>query len=230
MKVKPGKIISVNGFSQSGKTAYVKHLVESKDRVLVWDVEGQYFIDDDDNPTHGAIITRTIDELLDVIDEIGGEPGRIVYQGAPVSDFEKVAAIAFAWARCGEQLGNESWFVAEETSDFTSPGKAPNAWGQLLRKGKKRGLTIVAVCQRLQESDKTAIGNADIVHVTQLVFPADHDYMAGIMSCSVEEIALLRADQDKGEFDYMQRNLLKQERITGKLTFPRGKAKFSKLL
>lgn len=218
--IKPGVIVAVAGSSQSGKTAYVRHRIKQHARALSWDVEGQY----------PGTVARTRRELVAAIRKVGARAGQIAYRPETMQDFDFFARAAFVFGAIGGKAGRDTAIIAEETSDVTTPGKAPESWGQLLRKGKKRGISIYAITQRLAESDKTAIGNADYVHCCRLVLPIDRKYMANILDTTAAKLSELRCDQDKKRFDYIQRDLGRDETVTGVLTFPRGRAKFSKLL
>lgn len=221
MKVKPGVIVAVVGSSQSGKTAYTKAKIAKAKRVLIWDIEGQY---------PGTVI-RTKSALIAHIKKVGGGSAVISYQPKNLNDFDYFCQVAYAWGLIGEKSGVPTVIVAEETADVTNPGKAPQGWGVLLRRGKKRGLSIYAITQRLSESDKTAIGNADYVHACRLVLANDRKAVANVLDVPVEQVKEMLADQDKGQFDYMQKDLGRDKLQPGRLTFtPAGKAKFSKLL
>ncbi|MCL1072999.1 hypothetical protein [Shewanella dokdonensis] len=85
--------------------------------------------------------------------------------------FEFWAACAFAWCN--------ACIVAEELADVTTAGKAPPHWGQVVRRGRARGLApIFAITQRPSESDKTTVGNATLVRCGRLNRANDRKYMA----------------------------------------------------
>ncbi len=65
--------------------------------------------------------------------------------------------------------------IVEELADVTTPQKAPESWGVLLRRGRKYGISTYAVTQRIQEIDKTIIGNMAQFMVFQHVRPKDID-------------------------------------------------------
>lgn len=221
MKVKPGVIVAIVGSSQSGKTAYTKNKIAKAKRVLTWDIEGQY---------PGTVI-RTKKALVAHIKKVAGGNAVISYQAKNLNDFDFFCRVAYAWGLLGEQAGVSTVIVAEETADVTNPGKAPQGWGVLLRRGKKRGISIYAITQRLSESDKTAIGNADYVHACRLVLSNDRKAVANVLDVPLEQVKALLADQDKAEFDYLQKDLGRDKLQPGRLTFtPKGKAKFSHLL
>lgn len=102
------------------------------------------------------------------------------------------------------QAGHASAVVIEETSDVTTPGKAPEHYGVLIRRGLKYGCSIYAISQRPAESDKTTFGNAGMVHCCRLSLPRDVRYMAEVMGCDPGHIAALSIDRGAGKFDYLQ--------------------------
>jgi hypothetical protein len=91
---------------------------------------------------------------------------------------------AFSWGNCTA--------VAEETADVTTPAKAPVGWGTLVRRGRKRGISIIGVTQRPAESDKTIIGNATKIHCGMLKRPQDRKYMALEMDVPLQVVNELK--------------------------------------
>jgi hypothetical protein len=119
--------------------------------------------------------------------------------------FEFLAKCAFAWTNAA--------VVAEETADVTSPSKAPPNWGQLIRRGRARGLApIFALTQRPAESDKTAIGNATLIRVGRMARDADRKMMA--RELDVDHRILTRLLP----LDFVERNMAINEVKRGNLT------------
>lgn len=146
-----GRLIVVSGASRSGKTAYVRRAVKAARRVLVWDIEAQWC----ELPGYRKITTRA--ELFEAVK--GAGPARLAYVagGADLKgEFNFWAACVMLWGR----YRGGCVAVAEELADVSTPAKAPQEWGILLRRGLKRGIFIYAISQRWAEADKTAIGNA----------------------------------------------------------------------
>lgn len=154
--------------------------------MIVWDAKHEYA---------GQIVRTTIN-LLATLRETGRSAARIVYRPARLSDFSWWCQCAYAWA---VQHGAAS-IIAEETADVTSPGKAPDAWGVLLRRVRCTGSAVYAVTQRPAESDKTAIGNASLIHCGRLSRDQDRAYMAREISVEKKIIADLRP------FEYIERD------------------------
>lgn len=204
-----GTLTVAVGASRSGKTAWVKQQLADPGRYLIqlyWDVEGQY---------EGNVI-RTRSQLVDVCAH--AKPGRWSYRPRTLADFG-------FWGECGLLLLRvaekrypdrvHTAIVAEETSDVTSPGKAPDGWGMLVRRGLKRAGDIYAITQRPSESDKTVMGNAGVIHCCGLQRDQDMVYMSKELRLPVPEIAGL----DRSKLEYVHKDMRTGEVIKGRLTF-----------
>lgn len=176
------RITTVVGMSRSGKSAYVKRQVKTARRLLVWDPDGE-FVD--------AGITRpltTRQQLLQVVS--GTRAGRFSFI-APVrrDEFNFWSLAVLHWRDCVA--------VAEETSDVTSPGKAPEQWGQLIRKGAKRGIELYGITQAPSESDKTILRQARFVVCFMLGRDVDRAYMAAELDIPKDRLQQLRTVEGK---------------------------------
>ena len=218
-KIESGKLFALCGRSRSGKTQKALDLIKKHKCVLVWDVEEQYQV------THRA---RSQKQLLTYIEQCAGKKAVIGFT-ANLSDFNYFCKVAFWYVRkCGE-LGKKSAVVFEETADVTSPGKAPEYYGILLRRGLKYGCDLFAITQRPAESDKTAVGNASMIHICTMNLPRDRRYMAEMTGVPLQAIAAMKADQERGSFDYISVDTNRGDYVDGVLTFPKGKPKFKDL-
>lgn len=171
------RITAVVGMSRSGKSAYVKRQVRTRRRLLVWDPDGEFVEAGICQPLTAR------QQLLDVVSRQAG--GRYSYI-APVrrDEFNFWSLAVLHWRNCAA--------VAEETSDVTSPGKAPEQWGQLIRKGNKRGIELYAVTQAPSESDKTVMRQARFVVCFLLGRDVDRAYMAAELDLPKERLQQLR--------------------------------------
>lgn len=149
-------------------------------RLLAWDAAGDWAI------RYGCELVQSPRDLAALCSR--KENRRIAYQ-VPVSraSFDIFCKLAWVWVRLGAGA-----LVVEELADVTSPGKAPAAWGEIVRKGLRYGPRVYALTQRPSESDKTALGNASIVHCGRMTFPADQAYMAGVLAVPLERVQSLR--------------------------------------
>ena len=217
MALKSGKLWALAGSSRSGKTQRALKEIERHKCALIWDIEGAYKAD------HRA---GNLPDLFAIVRAYAGKPARIAYTGT-IGDFPEFCKIAWWYVRRCCQLGKYSALVFEETSDVTSPAKAPPDYGIILRRALKYGVDIFAISQRPSESDKTSVGNASVVHICRLNLPIDRKYMAAMTGIPQSEIDSLRADQDTGVFDYITVDTGRRCYRRGTLSFPGGKAKYT---
>lgn len=150
MKTEDGRLVVMAGASRSGKTAYVRKRTANDRRVLAWDPEAQWC------ELRGWRKITTRRALAEAIQTPG--PMKIAY----VAGGNLRAEFGY-WAQCVMYAGRYIaglTAIAEEIADVTTPAKAPDEWGILVRRGLKRGITIYPISQRWAEADKTAFGNA----------------------------------------------------------------------
>ncbi len=169
-----GRLIVVGGASRSGKTAYVKKAIAKAPRVFAWDCEDAF---------HGRGWRRVTNraQLLEACQCNG--PIKVAYVAAG-----DLSAEFDFWASCVMYAGRfvgQLVAVAEELADVSTPAKAPGAWGVLVRRGLKRGITIFAISQRWSEADKTAFGNASDFVIFRQSSADDVRYIA--RKCRIEE-------------------------------------------
>lgn len=190
-------ITVVVGSSGSGKSAWLKGQIRGAPRVLAWDPDDEY---------SGLPGFVRVDSLRDLVSRLKrAASGRYAFVPASGEAFDSWSLAAFAWGNCVA--------LAEETADVTAPGKAPPGWGTLVRRGRKRGVTLYAVTQRPSESDKTVIGNATRIHCCALARAADRAYMARELDVPQAEIDGIKP-------------LHWIERVRGKPEILRGRLKF----
>ena len=170
-----GKMYAIAGSSRQGKSHWLKKKIKNALRLVVWDIRGEYL-------EENVKMCRNLSELAQTLKEAGKKKARIAYWGK-ISDFDGFCELAYVWGQLWPAT-----IVAEEISDVTNPGKAPDAWGELIRKGLFYGNFIYAVTQRVQECDKTVWGNATVKHIHTLVNSADREYMSSRMNCTPEQL------------------------------------------
>ncbi len=201
MRTTDGKLFVIAGASRSGKTAWTVKQVRRSRRVIVWDPEDQWA----QLPGFRRITNAA--ELVQAVASIQG-PAKLAYVAGG-----KLGAAFNHWARCAMYWGRyvgPCAVVAEELADVSTPGKAPDQWGLLIRRGLKRGMDIYAISQRWAEADKTAVGNASRFVVFR-VNGDDVDYLARKTRIPVETIEGLRPlqyvekDAETGEVSKVKR-------------------------
>lgn len=216
MQTNDGRLIVVSGASRSGKTAWVRKTAGKMPRVIVWDIEAQWC----DLTGYRKITTRA--ELFAAVQQPGQARLAYVAGAADIrAEFDFWAACVMLWGR----YRGGCVAIAEELADVSSPGKASQNWGILIRRGLKRAITIYAISQRWAEADKTAIGNASEF----IVFRAAGDDMAYISKKA--RIPLTDVEALTPEFwDDAQTRLKRgpyiSATVTGKIT--KGEIRFPK--
>lgn len=194
--MRDGEAILVAGSRGSGKTAWTLQRVPqgANTRLLVWDIVGEWSRKGRCTPV------ATLEELQQIIVADAKRPGRfkVGYVG-PIESVQRLGntvrrvplfpvfcRLAWVWMRV-----KPGTLVVEELADVTSPGKAPMEWGEIIRKGRHTGCTVIALTQRPAESDKTIAGNADVIHTGRLSFPRDRASMAEYLDVPVSDITAL---------------------------------------
>lgn len=201
MRRQTDSVTVVTGARGSGKSSWIKQYTRGRTgRVLVW-------------------------SPLEESDKYGASLG-IPDRRAP-SEFLEAAAVGSAvWAVERPTLDRFDWFcrvawsvgrcivVVDELADVAPIGKALGGWGDLVRKGRHRGIEIIAGAQRPAEIDKTVIGNSTRVVCFRLARVTDRRYVADEISVDRSLLDALRPLQ-----------FLDSDRLTGSVT--RGKLVFS---
>lgn len=216
-----GEAFLVCGSRGSGKSGWTRQQCEGAERLLVWDSVGEWSRD--------GIVTPvdTITELQLLIKADAANPGPFRYgytgpirvewkedgRSRSVEYFPPFCKLAFVWMKAAPR----GVLVVEELSDVTSPGKAPQGWGEIVRKGRHYSGSIYGLTQRPAESDKTLAGNADVIHCGRLSFPTDRKTLAEYLDVPVDQVTELPS------LHWIERDMRTRELRTGKLTFGRKK-------
>lgn len=173
-----GRLTAVTGASRSGKSLWTAQQVARTRRLLVWDLLGEW------SARYRCDRVASIGELVARIEE----PARLAFhRPGMVTQFDDFCRVAFCWLRLAPGA-----LVIEETASVTSPGKAPPAWGDVVRMSLRYGVDLYALTQRPAESDKTAFGNASVIHAGRAVTPRDRSTMADYLDVPVATVAALR--------------------------------------
>lgn len=140
-----------------------------------------------------------------------GCPSRLAYWGPITREhFDIFCRLAWVWIKAKPKR----CLVVEELADVTNPGKAPQFWGEILRKGRDpHQALVIGLTQRASESDSTIAGNATVIHAGYQSFPRDRRTIAEYCDVPLEEIRNL------GELDYVERDLRTRELRRGRLEF-----------
>jgi len=166
-----GRLVAVTGASQSGKSVWTSQQVATAARLFVWDYKGDWRLN------HRCRHVSTWPALHATV--LASSPAERIAYHAPGMNREAFDTwCRFAWIWLQHAPGS---IVVEETSSVTHAGKAPDAWGDLCRMGLGFGADIYAVTQRPAESDKTALGNATLIHCHRVGYEDDARYMSKLL-------------------------------------------------
>lgn len=160
-----------------GKTHALLRRLAGFDRVIVWDMKGEYSRDLGFERVPGA----------GLYDRLRAGPGRISVTSHDPRHFQNFCTLAHWWGACA--------VVAEELADVTRPGKAPLEWGIVLRRGRDRALSVFAVSQRPTECDTTIFGLRTYTAAFYLPRANDRAYMARELDTDRRRLDALKPHQ-----------------------------------
>lgn len=208
-----GEIICISGGSQNGKTTYAfaelqRREREGIDKFVAWDVDAEY------SDLRGWRSIKGLSQLISFIKNNGINPVKIAYHPVSNDDFDSFCLIVRAWGKdisdisCGR---DGLVVVCEETADVTTPSKAPNGYGQLIRRCKKRGIFLYCLTQRPAESSKTPYGNANFLVTFHLPLISDRKSVCEYFGTSSEKL-----DEIK-RYHYLKKDIINRDLIEGKV-------------
>lgn len=203
MKTEDGRLFVIGGASRSGKTAWTRKASAKARRLCAWDPEDQWA----QLPGWKKVTTRKA--LAEALLKPG--PCRVAYVAGG-----KIQEEFNYWAECVMYAGRyvePLSCIAEELADVTTPGKAPDKWGILVRRGLKRGITIYAISQRWAEADKTAVGNASVFILFRQSSGDDIKYLARKTRVDSNDLDGLQ------QLEYVERCAITGTERRGKLSF-----------
>ncbi len=192
------------GQSRSGKTYIAAKRIAKQKNVLVWDVKGEFGKKFRCRPVSRAELAKIAT----------GAPGRYSFTAPATPDhFDFFCRCAWLWLRSHATKNSRVCLLVDELADVTSPGKAPQAWGEIIRKGLEHDPYILALTQSPHESDKTSLRNATIVRCHSLAWPNDRKTMAQFLDVHIDQVKALNFDRK----EFLERDLRTQSlTIAGK--------------
>ncbi len=198
-----GVLAILIGVSRSGKSVYLKSIIEKLGRVVAFDPKGEYVRE------LGFKACHTREQLLSALVKSGTGPAKIAFVAIDRPDFDFFCAAAKKWnevARAG--------IVCEELANVTNTGKATGKWGVLVSQGLAAGPIIMGTVQRGQEVDKSVMNNATYVHIARHSTQRDRKYIADQLGIPLEHVpekplhflqwTSYRGVVARGEIDFMQ--------------------------
>ncbi|MGH1438598.1 MAG: hypothetical protein ACRBBR_00695 [Cellvibrionaceae bacterium] len=177
MKIRPdGVLVIAIAVSRSGKSVWIKVVIQNDKRVLVFDPKGEYVAQ------MGFTACRSRVELVNTLVRSRGE-AKIAYVQHDKAEFDFFCQCAFNWNRQAQAT-----IICEELANVTNAGKAAGHWGRLVSQGLAYGPKIIGTVQRGQEVDKSVISNSTFVHVGRHSTMKDRAYIANQLGLEVSEI------------------------------------------
>lgn len=173
-----GRLYCVTGASRSGKSLWTAQRVARARRLLVWDLIGEW------STVYRCRRVSTLRELVACLER---NERVAFFHPHMLEQFDAFCRVAWCWLRLAPGA-----LVIEETASVTHPGKAPPAWGAIVRMGLRYGVDVYALTQRPAESDKTAFGNASVIHAGRCQTPDDRATMAKYLDVPIAAVAALR--------------------------------------
>jgi len=181
------------GRSRSGKTFLTAQRVAKEKNLLVWDTMGEFA-----KKFRCKRIT-TAAQIKAIATR--GMRGRYAFDVTVTRDnFDLFCRCAWLWIRVMAHRGERVALVVEELADVTPPGKAPAAWGDIVRKSMRFNPHIYALTQRPAESDKTIVGNCTVIRCHSMKRAMDRKSMAQDMDLPQSKIDAL----DMSKFQYIE--------------------------
>ncbi|MHB1938684.1 MAG: hypothetical protein ACYCOR_19195 [Acidobacteriaceae bacterium] len=150
--------------------------IGARERLAVWDLKAEY------GRTMTVVTVESRRALLDCLKH----GRRVAY--SPRGNYKDEFAYFCEAVHAAAGMHRGYTVVVEELADVTSPGKAPDAWGVIIRRGRDRAMRVLGVTQRPSESDKTIMGNRTLLVCFQLPREQDAAYIA--REFAVPDVAL----------------------------------------
>lgn len=194
----------VIGTSGSGKSTWVKQQIRKikPARLLIWDPDQEY---------QGERVYK-LSDLARVLVKKKNQRYKIAVTVDPnMMNFDFFCRVAFAVLSADKP----TMIVIEELADVTTVSKAPPAWGQLSRRGRKYGGVIFAITQRPAECDKTIYSQAPFKWCGYLENEADQKRVASQMGINIDQVKNL------GGLEYLYKTPGPGEPERGKLRINR---------
>ncbi|CAA0081281.1 Uncharacterised protein [Zhongshania aliphaticivorans] len=214
-----GVLAILIGVSRSGKSVYLKSLIERVGRIVAFDPKGEYVRE------LGFKACHTQAQLISALASSKGD-AKIAFVAIEKNDFQFFCQVAKQWNRQKMAV-----IVCEELANVTNSGKASGKWGVLVSQGLAEGPIIVGTVQRGQEVDKSILSNATYVHIAKHTTQKDRKYIGEMLDIDTENIPseplkFLQWTSDKGvvtrgSVDFMKSRTRK--------SWPRGGPRFRDL-
>lgn len=179
MKRPDAKRILVCGKSGSGKSSYIKALIEFHSRVIVFDPKNEY----------GKLGFKVFFDRKEFFEaslskqNIKKDSLKICFVPANMDDFNFFCAIAMNFNRAKESL-----IICEELASFCNTGKLTKHSATLINQVRAFGGVLVLTAQRCQEIAKSIVANVNIVNIHNSAFENDRKYLSNSLGIDINAI------------------------------------------
>lgn len=158
--MKRRKILLVFGRTGSGKTFFVKKIIDKLHRVIIIDKMYEY---------DGDIIFYNLNDLINWFLKNKPATFKIVCRFESDNDIENL--FKFVW------FAKNLVLVVEESELYISPYQKQSEFLKLIRYGRHRSISIIAVARRVVELSNDVKANADKIITFKQILKKDLEYL-----------------------------------------------------
>lgn len=176
-------------------------------REVIFDIEGE---------ASGVIVHR-LAELKAALVAARKGPCSLVYR--PGTDDPVLLRLRFGVCCELAFAAGNLLFIVDEVADVDSPNphEVVPAWATLLRRGRKRGLAVIAGTQRPADVNKKLWSFATRLRVGRLLYGEDRRLLASALNVEVSEVAALI------DMQWIERDVLTGATTRGAMAWQRGR-------
>jgi hypothetical protein len=176
------EIILITGQRGQGKTTYLKDQIGIFDRVIIFDVLGEFTFEYSGYPTaynmgdFFKMLKRNMNDNFFVIDYFNPKTSE--------EDFETICTAI-------NRLQN-IMFVVDEIDYFCSSHSIPRQFDEIVKRGRHQGLNLIVATRRPHEIPPIIRSQVSSLVTFRHIEPNDLDYLGSIINLPVEEISSLK--------------------------------------
>ena len=184
--------VAIIGATGCGKTTELKKRLNAKrrTRTLIWSPKES--LDNYSAYYPGAISTRSVAEVLQVVKAAGKGGFHVVF--VPTLNQKKDMAAFDVFCKIALAAGNLT-LVVEELHSVTQASNAPDGWRKINFMGRGFGVHVFGLSQRPASCDKAFMGSLSFLHVGRLPHPPDQKAIADVIGIDRAEIGNLTGYQ-----------------------------------
>ena len=184
--------VAIIGATGCGKTTELKKRLNAKRRArtLIWSPKES--LDNYSAYYPGAISTRSVAEVLQVVKAAGKGGFHVVF--VPTLNQKKDMAAFDVFCKIALAAANLT-LVVEELHSVTQASNAPDGWRRINFMGRGFGVHVFGLSQRPASCDKAFMGSLSFLHVGRLPHPPDQKAIADVIGIDRAEIGNLTGYQ-----------------------------------